>query len=137
MGDRYVNGKSGAPGSGIDASGLVIQSCYGAGVDIWPVSPATRPSNCVPKIWGLSKLGYLNYTDNVKDLTDHPGIFRGDLIFFNTGGGVGHVAIYLGWDKIIHADMVTGRVGTSTISKLIDPKGKYRYSVYGAKRIFK
>ena len=132
-GDSYVNGKTGAPGNGIDASGLVIQACYGAGVDLWPISPATRPSNCVPKIMS-SRLGSRKYT------SDHRNINRGDLIFFYTGKNlVGHVAIYLGYGKILHASMVTGRVEDSTIDELtkkIEDGGKYGYTVAGARRIF-
>lgn len=132
-GDKYVNGGSGAPGKGIDASGLVIQACYGAGVDLWPISPSTRPSNCVPKIMS-SKLETRKYTAN------HVNINRGDLIFFYTGKNlVGHVAIYLGNDKILHASMVTGKVEDSTITELTKPAskgGKYCYTVAGAKRIF-
>lgn len=132
-GNKYVNGRSGAPGNGIDASGLVIQACYGAGVDLWPISPSTRPSNCVPKIMN-SKLGKRTYTD------DHRYMIRGDLVFFYTGRNlIGHVAIYLGYGKILHASMVTGVVETSTIDELIKPVkdgGKYGYSVAGVRRIF-
>ena len=137
-GDHYVNGKSGAPGKGIDASGLVIQACYGAGVDLWPISPATRPSNCVPRIKS-SRLRSITYK-SVEGSTDHPGVMRGDLIFFYTGNNVlGHVAIYLGWDKIIHASMVTGKVETSTISELtlpVNEGGRYGYKVAAVRRIF-
>ena len=132
-GETYVNGRSGAPGKGIDASGLVIQACYGAGVDLWPISPSTRPSNCVPKIMN-SKLASRTYT------ADHVNMNRGDLIFFYTGKNlVGHVAIYLGYGKIIHASMVTGYVENSTIDELIKPieeGGQYGYSVAGVRRIF-
>ena len=37
-GDPFVEGQSGPPGEGVDCSGLIIQSCYGAGVDLWPVN---------------------------------------------------------------------------------------------------
>lgn len=137
-GNRYVNGKSGKPGAGVDASGLVIQACYGAGVDLWPISPATRPSNCVPRIMS-SRLKKITYK-SIEGSTDHPGVLRGDLIFFYTGRNtIGHVAIYLGWDKIVHASMVTGKVETSTISELVLPTsegGKYGYTVAGVRRIF-
>lgn len=134
-GDKYVNGSSGAPGKGIDASGLVIQSCYGAGVDLWPISPSTRPTNCVPKLMS-AKLANVTYT------SDHRNMTRGDLIFFETSKGVyGHVAIYLGLGKIIHASLATGKVETSTIDELIKPVssgGKYGYpeSTIKMKRIF-
>lgn len=120
-GDKYVNGNSGAPGKGIDASGLVIQACYGAGVDLWPISPSTRPSNCVPKLMS-SKLKTIKYT------SDHANMTRGDLIFFETVEDYyGHVAIYLGYGKIIHASPVTEKVEISTIddtSKALSDKYK-------------
>lgn len=123
-GDSYVNGASGAPGRGIDASGLVIQSCYGAGVDLWPISPSTRPTNCVPKLMD-AKLAHVTYT------ADHRYMTRGDIIFFQTAKNYyGHVAIYLGLGKIIHASLVTGKVEVSTIDELIKPAkdgGKYCY----------
>lgn len=122
LGDRYADGKAGKPGSGIDASGLVIQSCYGTGIDL-PVNPANRPKNAVPKLKSLGKFKHINYTTSKTDPTDHPGVCRGDLIFFNTGSGAGHVAIYLGWDKIIQADPMTGKVDTSTISKMLSRTG--------------
>jgi cell wall-associated NlpC family hydrolase len=134
-GDSYVNTKSGAPGGGIDASGLVIQACYGAGVDLWPISPSTRPYNCVPSIMD-SKLASITYTAN------HVNMTRGDLIFFQiSDGNYGHVAIYTGLGKIIHASPVTGKVENSTIEELIKPVedgGKYGYpeSTIKVRRIF-
>ena len=81
-----------------------------------------------------SRLASRKYT------SDHRNINRRDLIFFYTGGNtVGHVAIYLGYDKIIHASLVTGRVETSTITALTKKfadGGKYGYTVAGCRRIF-
>lgn len=138
-GDRYVNGKTGSPGSGIDASGLVIQACYGSGIDLWPISPATRPTNCAPSIMN-AKLQKIKYQAAPAGSTDHPGMIRGDLIFFYTGTNyIGHVAIYLGYDKIIHSSYVNGKVETSTISALLKPVkdgGKYGYKVAGVRRVF-
>lgn len=124
-GDKYVNGRTGAPGKGIDASGLVIQACYGAGVDLWPISPSTRPTICVPKIMD-SKLATIKYTD------DHVHMTRGDLIFFQTAKNFyGHIAIYLGYGKILHASHITGRVENSTLDELTRPTsegGLYGFS---------
>ena len=39
-GDPFIEGKSGPPGEGVDCSGLIMQACYGAGVDLWPSNPA-------------------------------------------------------------------------------------------------
>lgn len=42
---------------------------------------------------------------------------EGDLVFFNTTGGVSHVGIYLGNNKFIHASVARG----VTVSDLFDP----------------
>ncbi len=137
VGDKYVAGRAGAPGKGIDAAGLIMESCYGAGIDLWPISPYTRPSDCIKKIMTESKLQFV--TDNQPDLskTDYVGVYRGDLIFFNTGKGkVGHVAIYLGLGKILHASQVSGKVETTTLKALCSKSGKYKYKVAEVRRVF-
>ena len=138
-GTRYAQSKSGAPGKGIDESGLVMQACYGAGVDLWPVSPATRPYNCVPKIRdsALGKISNPGQTDSANP-NNYVNLYRGDLVFFSTskGGTPIHVAIYTGLGGIIHADPIKGSVGNSTIAKLTDPDGDYRYYIVAGRRIF-
>lgn len=136
-GDKYVQSRSGAPGKGIDESGLVMQSCYGAGVDLWPISPSTRPYNCVPKIMS-SKLKKINYVPAAEGSNNYTTMTRGDLIFFASkkNGTPIHVAIYLGLGDIIHADPVKGNVNISTIRKLEDQNGSYKYYVVGVRRIF-
>ena len=134
MGDRYVQSRSGAPGKGIDESGLVIQACYGAGVDLWPISPSTRPYNCVPKIMN-AKLRKIPYKGLVEGTTNnYRDVNRGDLIFFakSKNGTPIHVAIYTGLGGIIHADPDKGKVCTSTIGAL-EGAG---YVVVGVRRIF-
>ena len=136
LGDAYKESSSGAPGKGVDASGLIIQSCYGAGVDLWPISPSTRPYNCVPKIMS-SKLKSVKYSEPPADSNIYSGLNKGDLIFFKLENGVtGHVAIYLGKGSIIHASPVNKVVEKSTIRNLTDPDGSYKYSVAGVRRIF-
>lgn len=137
MGNRYVQSKSGAPGKGIDESGLVMQACYGAGVDLWPISPSTRPYNCVPDIMN-SRLKKITYKQAAEGSNDYVGMYRGDLVFFaSTKGGTPiHVAIYTGLGGIIHADPVKGNVNSSTIRTLEDPEGPYQYYVVGVRRIF-
>jgi cell wall-associated NlpC family hydrolase len=84
-----------------------------------------------------SKLKSIKWTTSSTNPSDHPGVMRGDLIFFYTSGStIGHVAIYLGWDKIIHADRVNGSVTTSTIATLTDQNGRYRYRVAGVRRVY-
>lgn len=138
-GTRYQQSKSGAPGKGIDESGLVMQACYGAGVDLWPVSPSTRPYNCIPNIRdsALGKISEPGKT-NPNNAKDYVNLTRGDLVFFSTskGGTPIHVAIYTGLGGIIHADPVKGSVGTSTIATLTDSGGKYKYYIVAARRIF-
>lgn len=104
-GDRYVVCRSGAPGKGLDCSGLVMQACYGAGVDLWPVNPwrhrLTKYEYESRNIAKMSKLQTVKYKNRK----------RGDLIFFaNSRGKVIHVAIYLGNNKIIHSTSVGNHV---------------------------
>ena len=135
-GDTYVNGRAGAPGKGIDNAGLIIEACYGAGIDLWPISPVTRPADTIERIMN-SKLQFI--TDKQPDAgsDDYKGVYRGDLIFFQTGKNkIGHVAIYLGLGKIIHASQVTGKVETTTLKTLLNKNGKYKYKVEGAYRLF-
>ena len=135
-GTFYAAGKANAPGQGIDDAGLVMQACYGAGADIWPMSPVTRSQSSAEDMWKSSKFRTITTAEPASD-TNYPGVYRGDLIFFNTSKNhVGHVAIYLGLGKIIHASQVSGKVGVTTISHLTDKKGNYKYTVAGARRVF-
>lgn len=137
-GTNYYQAACGSPGKNIDESGLVMQACYGAGVDLWPISPATRPGNCVPKIMS-AKLAKVTYKKPASETSnDYPTLVRGDLIFFAEKGSdtPDIVAIYTGFGKLLFADKVKGAVGTSTIRKLEDKSGKYVYHVVGARRIF-
>ena len=106
-GDKYANRWSRAPGKGVDCSGLVMQACYGAGVDLWPSNPHRHR-------WGAAK-----YEWESREIAKNPKLRtvsyskrkRGDLIFFcNSSGTIIHVAIYLGNDKIIHSTTVGGHV---------------------------
>lgn len=104
-GDKFVVCRSDRPGKGLDCSGLVMQACYGAGVDLWPINPERHKlkkyeyeSRNIAKLNNLKTVAY-------KDRK------RGDLIFFaNSKGTVIHVAIYLGNNKIIHSTSVGNSV---------------------------
>ena len=134
-GDPYVSGKTQAPGKGIDAGGLVIEACYGAGIDLWPLSPSTREANIAPDIMELDLKKVTNYGTPVEG--DFPEVYRGDLIFFNTSkNSVGHVAIYLGYGNIIHASKVSGKVEKVKLLTLLNKKGKYKYTIAGVRRVF-
>ena len=39
LGTSYIIGASGAPGTGVDCSGMVMQALYAAGLDISPINP--------------------------------------------------------------------------------------------------
>ena len=97
-GDPFTNRWSRAPGQGVDCSGLVMQACYGAGVDLWPSNPHRHRSPAYEyesrNIAKMSNLKTVSYSNRK----------RGDLIFYANGSGtVIHVAIYLGNNKIIHS----------------------------------
>lgn len=98
LGDDYVIGASGAPGLGIDCSGLVMQALYAAGLDLSPITPVShaQPGHEYESrnMWNSSKFKHVSYSQRQ----------RGDLIFYqNSAGTVIHVAIYLGNDRVIEA----------------------------------
>jgi|GEM_PF-4613370 len=107
LGDPYVVCQSRAPGKGVDCSGIVMQACYAAGIDLWPANPQRHLSPAYEyesrEIWKLKKLETVAWKDRQ----------RGDLIFYANGSGtVIHIAIYLGNDKIIHSWPGTVRVSS-------------------------
>lgn len=91
-------GASGAPGLGIDCSGLVMQALYAAGIDMSPINPVRHASPGYEyesaNIWRSSKLKHVSYSERK----------RGDIIIYcNSSGVVIHSAIYLGNNKVIEA----------------------------------
>lgn len=75
----------------------------------------------------LPRTSYDQYTVGVD--VPREQLSQGDLVFFNTGGGVSHVGIYLGEDNFAHASASRG----VTIDNL---NGTYWTSRYvGAKRV--
>ncbi len=108
LGDPYVDCRSRAPGKGVDCSGLVMQACYGAGVDLWPSNPWRHrfpkfeyESRRIAKMKTLRTVKWRNRK-------------RGDLIFYSRGGRVMHVAIYIGHGKIIHSSYPRVRISRAT-----------------------
>ena len=106
LGDPYVDCKSRQPGPGVDCSGLTMQACYAAGVDLYPSNPYRHQFPAYEyecrNIWKLSTLQKVNWSDRK----------RGDLIFFEKNGVIFHVAIYLGNDQMIHSWPGTVRVSS-------------------------
>ena len=107
LGDPYVVCQSRAPGKGVDCSGIVMQACYAAGIDLWPSNPQRHLSPAYEyesrEIWKLKTLETVAWKDRQ----------RGDLIFYaNKYDTVIHIAIYLGNDKIIHSWPGTVRVSS-------------------------
>ncbi|WP_434793382.1 hypothetical protein TPDSL_28300 [Terrisporobacter petrolearius] len=96
LGTEYVVGAAGPPGSGIDCSGLVMQSMYSIGIDPAPISVTrhTQPGYEYESrnLWNLSTLKTVQTPQ------------RGDLVFYkNSEGQVIHVAIYLGNNRVIES----------------------------------
>jgi hypothetical protein len=60
-------------------------------------------------------------------------LLPGDLVFFNTTGGVSHVGLVIGGSRIIHAASIGTPTGVK-ISSLEEPYYKTRY--LGARRVF-
>ena len=98
LGDPYVIGASGAPGLGLDCSGLVMQALYSAGIDTSPINPVRHASPGYEyesaNMWASSKFKKVSWSERQ----------RGDLIFYqNSSGAVIHVAIYLGNNQVIES----------------------------------
>ena len=96
LGDNYIIGASGAPGLGIDCSGLIMQALYAAGIDMSPINPVRHASPGYEyesaNIWASSKFKHVDYKERK----------RGDIIIYcNEKGTVIHSAIYLGDDNVI------------------------------------
>lgn len=98
LGTEYIIGASGAPGTGVDCSGLVMQALYSAGLDLSPINPVRHSKAGYEyesqSMFASSKFKHVNYNDRQ----------RGDLIFYqNASGVIIHVAIYLGDNQVIEA----------------------------------
>ncbi len=102
LGTPYREPWARQPGIGIDCSGLVLQCVYATGMDLEHARGTEKvggynPYNhfWVPEQTSNSMRWYENGTFMPIALAD---IRRGDLVFYE-----GHVAIYLGNNKIIHS----------------------------------
>ena len=95
MGKPYRYGSE-SPRSGFDCSGLVYWAFTNHGDDNLPRSSSD--------MWGLRKKAGYKRIRNLENLE------IGDLLFYNTsGGGVSHVATYIGRKKMIHTGSSGGR----------------------------
>lgn len=96
IGTPYVWNYSDAPGVGVDCIGLVYQCAYACGMDLgefnpydhWITGPNGWHSHDANNMWNYGSIQRLSLGSRQ----------RGDLIFWR-----GHVAIYLGGDRIIEA----------------------------------
>lgn len=104
LGVPYVFG--GLSSRGVDCSGLTAYVYKKVGIRL-PHYAASQ--------WLLGKLASRNH------------LKPGDLVFFNHGG---HVGLYAGSGKIIHASSVRGKVVVSNLNN-----GWFTYNYDGAKRL--
>lgn len=98
LGDDYVIGASGAPGKGIDCSGLVMQALFAVGIDMTPINPVRHAHVDYEyesaNIWKSPYLKHVPYSDRK----------RGDIVIYqNSYGTVIHSAIYLGNNMVIES----------------------------------
>ena len=114
-----------APGVGVDCVGLVMQCCYAVGMDLGEFNPYnhyyTGPngwhSHDANNLWNYGKVKRVSLKDRK----------RGDLISWK-----GHVAIYLGNNKMIEAYPGKGVVKCSVVKSGVWTHGKPR----GVMRLF-
>jgi uncharacterized protein YjdB/cell wall-associated NlpC family hydrolase len=121
LGTAYVWNYSRQPGVGVDCIGLVYQCAYATGMDMGEFNPYDHyysgtngwHSHDAMNVWNYGKIQRLSFSQRQ----------YGDLIFYP-----GHVAIYLGNNKIIEASSISGKVVISSV---------YRYStIYGVGRLY-
>lgn len=97
LGNPFIIGASGPSSEGLDCSGLVMQACYAAGLDLSPINPVRHAS---PGYEYESRNLYASSRLKKVSLNQRE---RGDLIFYGTRGVVTHVAIYLGNNQVIES----------------------------------
>ena len=93
LGTPYKWDYSCAPGVGVDCSGLVMQCLYAVGMDLSPFNPwdhfyTPGHDQYANGMWDSPRFKHLSFSERQ----------RGDLVCYP-----GHIAIYLGNDKIIEA----------------------------------
>ena len=103
MNTRYVWDYALRPGEGVDCAGLVMQALYATGMDLHEYNP----SNHWYDPWHSHDANNMAADGRFKHVSLNERQ-RGDLIFWR-----GHVAIYLGNDQIIEANVP--RVRTSSL----------------------
>lgn len=102
MGTRYVWDYALRPGEGVDCAGLVMQSLYAAGMNLGEYNPANHwydpwHSHDANNMAADSRFLHVPLTQRQ----------RGDLIYWP-----GHIAIYLGNDQIIEANVPAVRTNS-------------------------
>ena len=124
-GDPCVRRWAGEPGVGIDCSGLIMQACYGAGVDLWPCNPYRHRWGSARYEWESREISRLETLKTVP----YDDRRRGDLILYGSDKGtVIHSAIYLGNDTIIQT--------TDDCVEVTDVISKNAQHIAMVKRIF-
>lgn len=104
LGTPYIWDYSCAPGVGVDCSGLVMQALYATGMDVSPMNPwdhyyTPGHDHYANDMWNNPRFKHLAFSQRQ----------RGDIVCYP-----GHVAIYLGDDRIIEA--YSPRVGVRIAS---------------------
>ncbi len=115
LGTPYRWNWSHSPGSGVDCIGLVYQCAYATGMSMgeynpynhWVTGPNGWHSHDANNVWNNGKIQRLPVSSRQ----------RGDLVFWP-----GHVAIYIGGDRIIEAWPGTG-VRTASLWAHGTPRG--------------
>ncbi|WP_308623400.1 NlpC/P60 family protein, partial [uncultured Enorma sp.] len=109
-----------APGVGVDCAGLVMQSLYACGMDLSPMNPWDHYYEGLSGGWHSAYANYMWNNGRFQKLSFSKRQ-RGDIISWS-----GHVAIYLGNDRIIEAPAPGSSVRTNSVYAYGTPRGVLR-----------
>ncbi len=118
LGTPYMWDYACAPGVGVDCAGLVMQCLYATGMDLSPMNPWDHYYLGLSGGWHSAYANYMWENGRFQRLSISQ---RGDIISWS-----GHVAIYIGNDRIIEAPAPGSSVRTNSVWAYGTPRGVLR-----------
>lgn len=120
LGTPYMWDYACAPGVGVDCAGLVMQCLYATGMDLSPMNPWDHYYLGLSGGWHSAYANYMWENGRFQRLSISQRQ-RGDIISWS-----GHVAIYIGNDRIIEAPAPGSSVRTNSVWAYGTPRGVLR-----------